>query len=141
MPSPPDRLVVSPLADQVLDAGGDAAFMVAEWSDDGSRPGQPIAPLHVHHDEDEAWYVLEGRLRFRIGDSEVEAETGTAVFGPKGIPHTFANARTLRARYLLIMQPRTWLLLQALHDPASARPEASELYQAHGADLIDPDRR
>jgi mannose-6-phosphate isomerase-like protein (cupin superfamily) len=42
-------------------------------------------------DEDEAWYVLEGTLRFRIGDREIEAHAGTAVFGPRGVPHTYAN--------------------------------------------------
>lgn len=32
-----------------------------------------IAPLHKHHNDDEAWYVLEGTLGFQIGDTIVEA--------------------------------------------------------------------
>jgi mannose-6-phosphate isomerase-like protein (cupin superfamily) len=127
--------VVSPLNDQVLDPGEEADFILAEWADDGSRPGEPIAPLHVHLDEDEAWYVLEGNLRFRLGDREVEADPGTAVFGPKGVPHTFTNPSPVRARYLLIMRPRTWSLLQALHAPGSGNVDVSGIYRAHGAEL------
>ena len=43
--------------------GGDGSGIVlAEWRDPGGRePPQYIAPLHVHYDDDEAWYVLEAR--------------------------------------------------------------------------------
>ncbi len=54
-----------------------ASFTVAEWTDDGdSSPERPIAPLHVHERDDEAWYVLEGALGFRRGDATLEAAAG-----------------------------------------------------------------
>src|SRR5579862_9377162 len=46
-------------------------------------------PLHVHHREDEAWYVLDGKMTFYIGDSAFEADAGSFVFAPRGLPHTF----------------------------------------------------
>ena len=46
-------------------------------------------PLHVHHREDEAWYVLDGRMTFFVGEERHVAEAGTFVFAPKGLPHTF----------------------------------------------------
>jgi mannose-6-phosphate isomerase-like protein (cupin superfamily) len=46
-------------------------------------------PLHIHHREDEAWYVLDGRMTFYVGDAKLEASTGSFVYAPKGIPHTF----------------------------------------------------
>jgi mannose-6-phosphate isomerase-like protein (cupin superfamily) len=46
-------------------------------------------PLHIHHREDEAWYVLDGHMTFYVGDRVFEAEAGTFVFAPMGIPHTF----------------------------------------------------
>jgi quercetin dioxygenase-like cupin family protein len=46
-------------------------------------------PLHVHHREDEAIYVLDGRLRWRHGDQERTYGPGELVFGPRELPHTF----------------------------------------------------
>jgi mannose-6-phosphate isomerase-like protein (cupin superfamily) len=46
-------------------------------------------PLHVHHREDEAWYVLDGRMTFYVGDQELTATSGSFVLAPMGIPHTF----------------------------------------------------
>ncbi len=46
-------------------------------------------PLHIHHREDEAWYVLEGQMTFYLADEKFEAGPGTFVFGPQGVPHTF----------------------------------------------------
>ena len=53
--------------------------MIVEWSDSGRGEWEWIAPLHVHHADDEAWYVLEGTLRLRLGDAEIEAGPGSAV--------------------------------------------------------------
>src|SRR3712207_5584356 len=46
-------------------------------------------PLHIHHSEDEAWYVLDGRITFYVGDESFVAGPGTLVYGPKGVPHAF----------------------------------------------------
>lgn len=47
------------------------------------------SPLHVHHDEDEWFYVLEGELTIRVAGRTVVARTGAFVFGPRDVPHTF----------------------------------------------------
>jgi quercetin dioxygenase-like cupin family protein len=57
-------------------------------------------PLHVHVDDDEFMYVLEGTLRFRLGDSERQAPAGSFVFIPKGLAHTWQNAGDTDARFL-----------------------------------------
>jgi quercetin dioxygenase-like cupin family protein len=46
-------------------------------------------PLHVHHREDEAFYVLDGRIRFRLGEEDFVAGPGDFVFGPRERPHCF----------------------------------------------------
>ena len=94
-----------------------------------------IAPLHVHHADDEAWYVLEGVLRFRIGEETVEAGPGSAVMAPKGTPHSYGNARKgERARYLLVMTPRIRALIEALHAPGAGDYPA--IFQAHESELL-----
>src|SRR6266566_2919901 len=86
------QMMIAPLVGQVIGLD-ESAFVIAEWSDPGAPPGPPrfIAPLHVHYADDEAWYVLEGTLAFRLGDQQFEAPAGTAVFAPRGVPHTYWN--------------------------------------------------
>jgi quercetin dioxygenase-like cupin family protein len=51
-------------------------------------PGGGI-PMHIHHNEDEALYILEGKLLFVSGDTRIEAEPGTFIYGPRNIAHGF----------------------------------------------------
>ena len=46
-------------------------------------------PAHTHAYEDESYYIMEGHIRFWIGDKVVDAKAGDFVFLPKGIPHKF----------------------------------------------------
>ena len=62
-------------------------------------------PLHVHAGEDEAWYVLEGELRFRLDAEVAEAPTGTFVFVPRGVAHCFQNVGDGPARILVLFTP------------------------------------
>ena len=111
-------------------------FVLAEWRDRGeSSEEQPIAPLHVHHEDDEAWYVLEGRLGLRRGEGTVVASAGAAVLVPRGTPHTFWNAGPGEVRYLIVMTPRIAALIDALHDPG-ASDDLPALFERHGSQLL-----
>lgn len=46
-------------------------------------------PLHIHHREDEAWYILDGHMTFYVGDDSLKAGAGSFVYAPRGIAHTF----------------------------------------------------
>src|SRR5436853_5075462 len=59
-----------------------------------------LAPPHVHTNEDEYSYILEGAVGVRIGDQEFTATPGTYVLKPRGIPHTFWNAGPEPARLM-----------------------------------------
>jgi quercetin dioxygenase-like cupin family protein len=56
------------------------------------------SPWHVHPEEDEWFYVLEGELTVWVADTRLSLQTGSFAFGPKGVPHTFyAEAGGARA--------------------------------------------
>jgi quercetin dioxygenase-like cupin family protein len=62
-------------------------------------------PLHVHANEDEVLYVLEGALRFK-GEHEVQkAPAGSFIFIPRGVPHTWQSVGDVSARFLVIFTP------------------------------------
>jgi quercetin dioxygenase-like cupin family protein len=69
-----------------------------------SPPGSG-SPLHVHTREDEWFYVIDGALTFWVGGQVIEAPTGTFVYGPRGIPHTFLVSSPEPARFLLVTEP------------------------------------
>lgn len=68
--------------------------------------------LHVHRSDDEAWHVLEGTLRFRFADGEVDATAGTTVFVPAGLAHTYLAVEP--SRYLIILTPKIDRLIAKL---------------------------
>jgi len=65
-----------------------------------SGPGE-----HVHVDEDDAFYMLEGELVFTVEDEEIEATPGTFLLVPPGLRHDFANRTNSVARFLNVHAP------------------------------------
>jgi mannose-6-phosphate isomerase-like protein (cupin superfamily) len=113
--------------------------VIAEWQDAGGPPGPPrlIAPRHIHHKDDEAWYVLEGTLCVQSGENEIEARAGVGVLVPRGTPHTYWNPGPGRLRYLLIMTPNIFALIQAIHAMKERTPAAlQQLFRRHDSELF-----
>lgn len=62
-------------------------------------------PLHVHHNEDEAFYLLEGEITFHCGEKAMKAAAGSFVFFPRDIPHWFLVEGDQPARLLQFNAP------------------------------------
>src|SRR5258708_9661080 len=109
-------MIAPPLSGNILGSAG-VVFVVAEWQDAGgpAGPARLIAPLHVHHGDDEAWYVVEGSLRVLVGKDEVEAHAGSGVFVPRGTSHSYSDPGPGPVRYLLIMTSTSYCLIQVIH--------------------------
>jgi mannose-6-phosphate isomerase-like protein (cupin superfamily) len=122
-----------------LVAAPDAQIVVAQWEDPGGGGDPPryIAPLHVHHADDECWYVLEGALVVRSGDRDLDVPAGGAVIVQQGTPHTYWNPRPDPARYLLVMTPRIRALIDALHALAAPTPETvTAVFEQHESEYL-----
>ena len=68
-------------------------------------PPQSGSPPHIHHREDETFYVLEGELTFHIEDLKIVVPSGGFVHAPKGIPHSFKNEGTTPVKTLTSAVP------------------------------------
>jgi quercetin dioxygenase-like cupin family protein len=78
------------------------------------------SPLHVHHNEGEWFYVIEGELTIWVEGNTVVAGAGSFVFGPRDVPHTFVVSSE-QARYLLVTEPAGFEgFVRALAAPAGA---------------------
>jgi quercetin dioxygenase-like cupin family protein len=62
-------------------------------------------PPHVHEQEDELWYVLDGELEITLGDETFRAATGAFAFAPRGTLHCFRNPLDRPARVLIVFTP------------------------------------
>lgn len=78
------------------------------------------SPLHVHHREDEWFYVIDGELTFWVGGQIIAAPAGSFVYGPRDIPHTF-DVVSEQARFLLVTEPAGFEdFMRAAGQPAPA---------------------
>lgn len=127
---------------------GDTGGRLAVWEQ--LLPHRSSPPLHVHHDADEAWLVLDGALTFRVQDDEHQAEAGSFVWAPRGLAHTF-RVDSPTARVLGLALPGGFdRFVQATGRPAGARalppppdgpPDIGALVAAareHGMEILGP---
>ena len=109
-------------------------------------------PLHIHHREDEAWYILDGRMTFYVADEVLEATAGCFAFAPRGIPHTF-TVDIEPTRVLIFASPAGFehfafeLGEQARDDnpPANLAMPSPEILsrvgERYGIEVVGPPRR
>src|ERR1700691_4765839 len=125
----------------ILPQGGDApgvavrgaSTVIQDWPAEGLA--SDVAPLHVHHADDEAWHVVSGALRFRFGDRELIARAGSTVLVPAGVPHTFGNAGPEPSRYIIILSARLDELIDQLHASDSAAHR--DIYRRYQSELLE----
>lgn len=118
-----------------------------------TEPPNSEAPLHVHHTEDEGFWILDGSATFEVGDQTIEARAGDYLFGPRDIPHRYTTGPG-GCRMLFIFTPGGFEeLLRAISRPAESRslppaggdtpPSDDEIQrmqaaiQAHGCELLE----
>ncbi|MCA9288324.1 MAG: cupin domain-containing protein [Phycisphaerales bacterium] len=76
-------------------------FAVVEFH---SEPGEGVG-LHVHQNEDELVYLLEGQIKVTLGDQSLTISKGAAALLPRGIPHGYVNSGPTRSRLLAVLLP------------------------------------
>jgi quercetin dioxygenase-like cupin family protein len=113
-------------------------------------------PLHVHHDADETFYVLDGEVTIVVGDERIEAKAGDFVLGPREVPHAFV-VTSERAELLVTFGPagregpigagvdgffrEVAVRVDSGEKPQPTMPDGGEfarLMQLYGIDLVGP---
>ena len=104
-----------------------------------AQPGQPViieatvapgggAPLHVHADLDDSFYLVSGRLAMRCGDQTFAVSPGDYVTLPHGVPHTFRVMGDAPAVMLQVHSDDSFLrFIRAVGQPAASRTLPSGL--------------
>jgi mannose-6-phosphate isomerase-like protein (cupin superfamily) len=120
------------------DTGGEFAVFEGQ-----TRPLEG-PPLHLHRNQDEWWFILEGEYRFEVNGQELYAGAGSAVFAPRGVPHTFQNVGTRPGRLMTTVVPGGLDLFfeevnaaapdGTIPDPATMLP----IFEKYGLELLGP---
>ena len=116
---------------------------------DNLMPAGFAGPYHVHRNEDESFYVVEGEMAFYVGDERVKAGPGAFVYGPRGVPHGFEVEGEEPARILLqnypagfegfpveVGEPAEELVLPPAEPPDMER--LMEIAARYGIDILGP---
>lgn len=119
---------------------GDTAddLYIIEHSDEAK--GGP--PRHVHHAQDEWFYVLEGSYRIDVGEERFDVGPGDSVFAPREVSHVWAHISEGEGRLIIAFQPAGQMesFLGALAEMGSApSPEVlGPLFASHGMTILGP---
>jgi mannose-6-phosphate isomerase-like protein (cupin superfamily) len=116
------------------DTGGDLCIY------DTVRTERGGPPLHLHHDQDEWFFVREGEFVFLVGAQRYRLGPGDSVLAPRKVPHAFANVSDA-GRLLIVYQPagtiEQFFREGVAMTNASAEERAAHA-RSHGLELVGP---
>ncbi|WP_097131964.1 cupin domain-containing protein [Spirosoma fluviale] len=98
-------------------------------------------PLHVHPDQDEVFYVIEGAYYFQVGDDKYNLKAGDSIFLPRKVPHAWTQVAD-RGKMIVVLQPAGKLedffvsLAGMDHDPT--QEEVTKLFSANQMQVVGP---
>ena len=102
------------------------------------------SPYHLHHNEDEEFYVIEGEIRFISGDESWVLGPGGFAFLPREVPHGFRVEGDATARILLMATPagfEGFVADLSTPEPPTGPPDMAELMRAaarYSIDILGP---
>ena len=122
----------------------DGRFAILEQVCAGAPP-----PLHVHDNEEETFYVLDGTLDLSVGNDVHHVSTGSFCVVPRGVPHTFISTSPQPARLLVIVSPPGFEEFFAaceerfpagagMPEPEVVGPALDALARRHGCRIVGP---
>ena len=95
---------------------------------------------HLHYDQDEWFYALEGEFVFEIGSSQFRLQPGDALWGPRLVPHVWAHVGAGRGRILIAFFPAGHMeaFFREVTKANAMPPQDPALWRAHGMELLGP---
>jgi quercetin dioxygenase-like cupin family protein len=95
---------------------------------------------HIHHDQEEWFYVVEGEYIFEVGQTKFRLKPGDSAFGPRNVPHVWAFVGNKPGRILSVITPagRVEEFFRATGKVHAPPPQDPALFHAYGIELVGP---
>lgn len=97
-------------------------------------------PRHLHHEQDEWFYIAEGEFVMEVGQERFHLRTGDSILAPRRVPHVWAHVGNGRGRILISFLPAGQMeAFFRLVTQADAMPaQDAALFRAYGMELLGP---
>jgi len=95
---------------------------------------------HLHYEQDEWFYVLEGEFLMEVGSDRFTLVSGDSLFAPRRLPHVWAHVGAARGRILVTFMPAGNMesFFREVTKANAMPPQDPELWRAHGMELLGP---
>ncbi len=95
---------------------------------------------HLHYEQDEWFYILEGNFRFEVGANRFDLSPGDSFLAPRRVPHVWAFIGETRGRILVAFLPagKMEAFFREVTRSNAMPPQDPELWHAHGMELLGP---
>ncbi len=95
---------------------------------------------HLHYDQEEWFYVLEGEFQFEVGTARFRLQAGDSLLAPRQVPHVWAFVGEARGRILVAFQPagKMEAFFREVTKANAMPPQDPALWRAHGMELLGP---
>ena len=99
-------------------------------------------PLHVHHTQEEAIFILKGRYKVRVGDEVFRCDEGGFAYMPKQVPHAFFNLTDEVGQIIVVYTPGGGQKFYEEFGPTARsgadRATLAAVFAKHGMTLLGP---
>lgn len=127
-----------PLATKVASADTGGEIYIFEHCQMGK--GGP--PRHVHHAQDEWFYIVRGEFVFEVGDEKFQLSAGSSLFAPRQVPHAWACISDGPGTLLTIVSPagtfETFLRETTSHANLPSPSDIEAAFAAHSMTVVGP---
>ena len=95
---------------------------------------------HLHYDQDEWFYEVEGDFVVQIGDETFHLSAGDSVLAPRKVPHVWAYVGETRGKMLIVFTPagKMEAFFREVTKTDAMPAQTAELWRAHGMELLGP---
>ena len=98
-------------------------------------------PLHVHHFQNEIFYVLEGQYFFKVGEDEFELSAGDSILLPMKIPHAWTQISE-KGKMIVTFQPagkmENFFITVAALDHEPTKSELAKIFEENEMEIVGP---
>ncbi len=101
-------------------------------------PGGP--PRHLHHEQDEWFYIVEGDFIMQVGEERFNLRPGDSLLAPRRVPHVWAHVGDGRGRILISFLPAGQMeaFFRVVTQANAMPPQDAALFRAYGMELLGP---
>ncbi len=121
-------------------SGTDTDGDLAIFEQTSLSPGKGT-PLHIHHLQDEIFYVIEGAYKFKVGDDKFDLTTGDSIFLPRKVAHAWTQV-SAKGKMLVTMQPagmlENFFVTMAALDHQPSQQEIAKIFSDNEMEVVGP---